>query len=80
MSTKIIASRDVLRRLEVRSPEAGVIVNSQIRTLGAAITAGAPLMDIVPENEPLIIEARVTPTDIDTIRIGQPVRVRPDGL
>ena len=73
---KIIASRDVLRRLEVRSPEAGVIVNSQIRTLGAAISAGAPLMDIVPENEPLIIEARVAPTDIDTIRIGQPVRVR----
>lgn len=73
---KIVASRDVLRRLEVRSPEAGVIVNAQVRTLGAAISAGAPLMDIVPENEPLIIETHVSPTDIDTIRVGAPVRIR----
>ncbi|WEK49215.1 MAG: HlyD family type I secretion periplasmic adaptor subunit [Candidatus Kaistia colombiensis] len=73
---KIVASRDVLRRLEVRSPEAGVIVNSQVRTIGAAISAGAPLMDIVPENEPLIIEAHVSPTDIDSIRVGAPVRIR----
>jgi len=73
---KIVASRDVLRRLEVRSPEAGIIVNAQVRTIGAAISAGAPLMDIVPENEPLIIETHVSPTDIDTIRVGAPVRIR----
>ena len=73
---KIIASRDVLQRLEVRSPQDGIIVNMQVRTVGSAISPGAPLMDIVPENEPLIIEARVNPTDIDTIRIGADVRVR----
>ncbi|MET4632897.1 HlyD family type I secretion periplasmic adaptor subunit [Kaistia defluvii] len=73
---KIIASRDVLQRLEVRSPQAGVIVNMQVRTVGSAISAGAPLMDIVPENEPLIIEARLSPTDIDSVRVGAPVRVR----
>jgi HlyD family secretion protein len=73
---RIVAARDVLQRLEVRSPQAGVIVNAQVRTVGGAISAGAPLMDIVPEDEPLIIEAHVAPSDIDTIRVGSPVRVR----
>lgn len=73
---RIIASRDVLQRLEVRSPQAGIIVNAQVRTIGGAISAGAPLMDIVPEDEPLVIEAHVSPTDIDTIRVGSAVRVR----
>jgi HlyD family secretion protein len=66
----------VFQRLEVRSPQAGIIVNAQIRTVGGAIIAGAPLMDIVPEDEPLVIEAHVRPTDIDSIRVGSPVRVR----
>jgi HlyD family secretion protein len=73
---RIVAARDVLQRLEVRSPQAGVIVNAQVRTVGGAITAGAPLMDIVPEDEPMVIEAHVSPTDIDSIRVGSPVRVR----
>ena len=73
---KIVASRDVLQRLEVRSPQAGIIVNAQVRTIGGAISAGAPLMDIVPENEPLIIEAHINPTDIDNVRVGSPAQVR----
>jgi HlyD family secretion protein len=73
---RITAARDVFQRLEVRSPQAGIIVNAQIRTVGGAIIAGAPLMDIVPEDEPLVIEAHVRPTDIDSIRVGSPVRVR----
>ena len=73
---RIVAARDVMQRLEVRSPQAGVIVNAQVRTVGGAISAGAPLMDIVPEDEPLVIEAHVSPTDIDSIRVGSPVRVR----
>ncbi|BCP53274.1 HlyD family type I secretion periplasmic adaptor subunit [Kaistia sp. 32K] len=73
---RIVAARDVLQRLEVRSPQAGVIVNIQVRTVGGAISAGAPLMDIVPEDEPMVIEAHVSPTDIDSVRVGSPVRVR----
>ena len=73
---QIIASKDVLRRLQIRSPQAGIISNIWLRTPGSAVTAGQALLEIVPENEPLLIEMRVNPRDIDSISVGSQTQIR----
>ena len=47
-----------------------------MRTPGSAVTPGEPLLDIVPENEPLLIEMRVNPRDIDSIAVGSQTQIR----
>ncbi|KWV41796.1 hemolysin secretion protein D [Rhizobium altiplani] len=73
---QITASNDVLRRLEIRSPQDGIISNIFLRTPGSAVTPGQALLEIVPENEPLLIEMRVNPRDIDSIAVGSKTQIR----
>lgn len=73
---RIVQARDVLRRLIVTAPQEGIVSNIRMRTAGSVITAGEAILDIVPENEPLIVEAKVDPRDIDVVRVGAPTRVR----
>lgn len=73
---QITASKDVLRRLEIRSPQDGIISNILLRTPGSAVTPGQPLLEIIPENEPLLVEMRVNPRDIDSIAVGSHTQVR----
>jgi HlyD family secretion protein len=70
------AANDVLRRIDILSPENGVVTNIRYHTPGSVITAGQPILDIVPENEPLIVEAKVGLRDIDSVRVGAPVQIR----
>jgi HlyD family secretion protein len=67
---------DTLDRLTVRAPEEGTVLNLQVRTPGSAIAAGQALLDIEPGNEPLIVEARLSPLDIDSVRVGEPAEIR----
>ena len=73
---QITASKDVLRRLEIRSPQDGVISNIWVRTPGSAVTPGQALLEIVPENEPLLIEMHVNPRDIDSMAVGSQTQIR----
>ena len=73
---KIRIARDILSRKEVRAPLDGTIVDLKVHTVGGVIAPGEPLMDLVPAGEPLVIEVRIDPSDIDVIRIGLPVQVR----
>ncbi|MEI6639755.1 MAG: HlyD family efflux transporter periplasmic adaptor subunit [Chlorobium sp.] len=60
---------------EVRSPASGQVVGLQVQTVGAVIQPGQKMMDIVPLNEGLLIDAKVAPHLIDSIRKGLPVDV-----
>ncbi|MEZ0168731.1 HlyD family type I secretion periplasmic adaptor subunit [Microvirga sp. TS319] len=73
---RMTAASDVLRRIEVVSPENGIVTNIRFHTPGSVITAGQPILDIVPENEPLIVEAKVSVRDIDSVHVGAPVQIR----
>lgn len=73
---RIISAKDVLRRLEIRAPQAGIVANIQLRTPGSAVTPGQPLLDIVPEDEPLLVEMHVSTRDIDSITIGSSTQIR----
>lgn len=73
---RIVQAEDVLRRLVVASPQEGIVANIRMRTAGSVIAAGEAILDIVPENEPLIVEAKVDPRDIDSVRVGAETRIR----
>jgi HlyD family secretion protein len=72
---RLRAAEESLAGATVRSPTDGYVIGLTQFTPGAAVTASERLMDIVPANEPLIIEARVKPTDIDQAVVGQRARV-----
>ena len=70
MEEQLLASQDVLARTVIVAPVAGTVVNLQFHTAGGVIGPGNPIVDIVPSDEDLIIEARVSPVDIDVVRTG----------
>jgi len=70
------AAADVQARREIRAPIAGTIVNLQYFTAGGVIRQGDPILDIVPAGGELIVEARVNPMDIETVREGLEATVR----
>jgi protease secretion system membrane fusion protein len=63
-------------RVEIRSPATGQVVGLSTQTVGGVVQAGAKLMDIVPGDEPLLLETRVPPHLIDRVQAGLPVDVR----
>jgi HlyD family type I secretion membrane fusion protein len=73
---KIRAAKDVLRRIDIRAPRNGTVVNLQVHTSGGVIGPGEPLLDIVPMDDQLIIEARINPKDIDVVHPGLEAQVR----
>ncbi len=75
LQEKILASGDILKRTIITAPQAGKITGLKYHTIGGVITPGAPIMDIVPQDDRLIIEARVLPQDIDIVHEGLPAKV-----
>ncbi|SPJ25492.1 HlyD family type I secretion periplasmic adaptor subunit [Palleronia abyssalis] len=69
-------ARDVLQRTEIRSPGDGSIQNLKVHTVGSVVRPGDDLMELVPENEKLVINAKVSPTDIDNISPGLSTEIR----
>ncbi|HEV2159879.1 HlyD family type I secretion periplasmic adaptor subunit [Bradyrhizobium sp.] len=73
---KLRVAVDVLARMEVRAPRSGRIVNLKVHTIGAVIKAGDVLMEIVPDNDVLVVAARVSALDINHVQLGLPTEVR----
>jgi HlyD family secretion protein len=74
------AARDQLARTEVRAPATGKVVGLSVFTVGGVIQPGQKLMDIVPERKSLVVEAMVSPNDVDDLREGQEATIRFTGL
>lgn len=67
---------DRLRRTEVRAPVAGVVKQLKVNTVGGVIQPGMELMEIVPHEDTLLVEARVRPADIAFLHAGQDALVK----
>ena len=67
---------DNLKRTVLRSPVDGVVKTLYTSTVGGVVGAGAPVVDIVPGGDRLVIEARLPTQDIGYIKDGQPVMVK----
>lgn len=73
----IVRSRsDVLTRLTLRSPVRGIVRNIEVSTIGGVVSPNGRLMDIIPLDDQLMIEARITPRDIAFIRPGLRANVK----
>lgn len=67
---QIRESLDRLRRTEIPAPVGGTVIDLRYKTTGGVIGPGEAVLDIVPAEDKLIIDARVSPDDIDDVRIG----------
>jgi protease secretion system membrane fusion protein len=73
---KYRVAKEDLGRTDIKSPAAGQVVGLAFQTVGGVIGPGQKIMDIVPQAQSLLIEARVAPHLIDRIAKGMPVDVR----
>ncbi len=67
---------DVLNRNDIRAPRTGTVQNLKVFTIGQVIRPGEPLLDVVPDNEPLVVEAQFSPMDIDSVHAGMRAEIR----
>jgi HlyD family secretion protein len=66
-SEKLRVAEDILKRVEIVSPQSGMVQNLKVHTVGGVIGQGEVIMEIVPLNEPLNVQARVSPIDINHV-------------
>jgi HlyD family secretion protein len=71
-----ISAEDQLKRVDIRAPIDGFVHQLTVHTVGGVVTAGEPIMLIVPQADTLQVEAKVPPQDIDQLRIGQSAVLR----
>jgi protease secretion system membrane fusion protein len=65
-----------LNRIDIKSPATGQVVGLALQSPGGVVQPGAKIMDIVPNDEPLLLEAKVPPNYIDRMHKGLPVDIR----
>lgn len=75
-----VTAEDQLRRVDIRAPQDGMVLQSTVHTVGGVVTAGDAMMLIVPQTDNLSVEAKVNPQDIDQLQIGQKTLLRLSAL
>lgn len=73
---KLQSLQQMVDRTVIRAPESGMVLGLAVHTIGGVVAPGGKLLDIVPQQEKLMIEAQVSPLDIDRVRVGQLAEVR----
>ena len=70
------AREDAFRRTTIRSPMKGIVKNVQVTTVGGVIQAGQPILEIVPTEDEMLVEAYVKPSDVAFLKVGQKTVVK----
>jgi adhesin transport system membrane fusion protein len=70
------AREDAFRRTTIRSPMKGVVKNVQITTVGGVVQAGQSILEIVPTEDEMLVEAYVKPSEVAFLKVGQPAVVK----
>lgn len=73
---KLVSIENDLRRTELTAPVSGQVVGLALQAVGGVVQAGQRIMDVVPLDEPLLLEAKIEPHLIDRVRAGLPTDVR----
>jgi HlyD family type I secretion membrane fusion protein len=76
LQERIVASQDRLSRMVIRSPISGVVNELAVNSVNGVIAPKDTLMSIVPDSADLVVEAKLSPTDIDQAVSGQSARLR----
>lgn len=78
LNERLAGQRDTFARLVLRAPVAGTVVDLAVHTVGGVVKPGDRLMDIVPDGDALVVEARIAPQYIDRVYPGLPADVHFD--
>ncbi len=73
---RLSAAADIMARTQIVAPQAGKVIGLQVHTIGGVIKDGATILELVPKNDKLIVEAHVRTDDIDVVHTGLPAEVR----
>jgi len=65
-----LAIQDKLSRTNIVAQDSGMVLALSVHTIGGVVAPGKPILEIVPQGENLIVEARVSPADIDKVQVG----------
>ncbi len=76
LQPKVLAAREQLARATVRAPSSGKVVGLNVFTVGGVAAPGQTLMEIVPQDRRLVIQAKVSPNDADDLQPGQKTQIR----
>lgn len=77
---KYLAAQNELTRTDITAPASGQVIGLAVHTVGGVISPGQKLMDIVPADQPLLLEVRVAPHLIDKVKADLAVDVRFSGF
>ncbi|MGH6762548.1 MAG: HlyD family type I secretion periplasmic adaptor subunit [Phyllobacterium sp.] len=75
-----IAAMDRISRLEIRAPISGYLHELNVHTVGGIVAPGETMVSLIPVDDELIVEARLSPTDVDQVFGEQSARLRLSGL
>lgn len=73
---QLVVAEDAQRRYELKAPIAGTVQQMRIFTVGGVIRPGDPVLDIVPTTDTLVIQAKISPLDVDRVTPGMPAEIR----
>ncbi len=73
---RLLAASHTLEQTEIRAPVSGVIVSRGVHTLGGVVAPGEVILELVPSDDHLVIEARISPVDVDNVQVGFDAGVR----
>ena len=76
LEQRLRPSKDQVDRQAIRSPVDGVVMDLRVSAAGEVLAAGAPILDVVPSNEMLVVEARIRPQDISYVHADSKAKVR----
>jgi len=76
LSEGLVGHREALARTTVYSPTDGVVKDISVSTIGAVINSGQVIMEIVPSNDDLLVEAFMPPTEVAHVQVGQIAQVK----
>ncbi|HSV28952.1 MAG TPA: HlyD family type I secretion periplasmic adaptor subunit, partial [Candidatus Omnitrophota bacterium] len=72
---RLVAANQAMRQTTLAAPVAGWVLNLSANTVGGVVEPGKPIMDLVPEDSPIIVQAQIQPTDIDAVAVGQAAKI-----
>jgi HlyD family secretion protein len=75
-SERKITAEDQLQRVDIRAPQDGTVFQMTVHTVGGVVTPGEPIMLIVPDADSLIVEAKISPQDIEQVQLAQKAVLR----
>src|SRR5262249_34775358 len=76
LKERVTAAEDQLKRVDIRAPQSGIVHQLSVHTVGGVIGNGETIMQIVPQADKLMVEAKIAPQDIDQVALGATATVR----